>query len=375
MEKTSRRLLSLDAFRGFDMLMIIGFDGIMRALAKLMGADWLAEQFNHPSWDGFTFYDTIFPTFLFIAGISFPYSYAKQLEKGLSKLTIHLRILKRAALLVFFGMLVNGFLKFDFETMRYGSVLGKIGISWALAAIVYVNFGRRARLGICAALIVVYAVLLRTFAAPDMPAGTDPLSLKGCFVGWLDRLYMPGQLYLPQPYHAEGIEGFRNLMDPSGINVNLFSTATALLGMFAGDLVRAAGTRRTTRLLAYGAGLLVAGLVTTFVIPLNKMLWSPSFTLVCGGYSALMFAAFYWVVDVRGWTRWTPVLRIVGVNAITIYMLQCIVQFSGISKWFLGGLASKLPEDVGALLLATGVVVLKLLLLGFLDRKKVYLKV
>ena len=362
------RLWSLDAFRGFDMLMIMGMDSLVISLGVLIfggTGGWLADQMRHPDWFGLSFYDTIFPTFLFIAGISFPFSLAKQRERGQSVFLIDRKIVVRGVLLIALGLVYNRILNLDFSNFRYASVLGKIGFAWALAALAFVHFGRRTRIGICLALVVGYAILLRTVVAPDFPDASS-LSVEGNFVGWLDRRFMPGRLYQS------------GLCEPSGIFCSLFSTATAMLGMFAGEIVRSAdatGARKVLRLVLFGAALLVAGLAMTAAVPLSKKLWSPSFTLAVGGCSALLFALFYWLVDVKGWRRWTYPLRVIGLNSIAIYMLQRIVDFRGISRFFLGGVASKVPEAAGAVILAAGYVALCWLLLVFLDRKKAYFKV
>ena len=361
---TSGRLLSLDAFRGFDMLFIMGLGPFLLALCAAFGqADcWLAVQLEHADWFGLTFEDLIFPTFLFIAGISFPFSLAKQRERGQSVFQIDRKIVVRGVLLIALGLVYNRILRLDFSNFRYASVLGKIGLAWALAALVFVHFGRRTRIGICLALVAGYAILLKTVAAPDFPDASS-LSVEGNFVGWLDRRFMPGRLYQS------------GLCEPSGIFCSFFSTATAMLGMFAGEIVRSTGARKTLRLVLFGVALLAAGLAMTTVVPLSKKLWSPSFTLAVGGYSALLFALFYWLVDVKGWRRWTYPLRVIGLNSIAIYMLQRIVDFRGIARFFLGGVASKVPEAAGAVILAAGYVALCWLLLVFFDRKKVYFKV
>ena len=362
------RLWSLDAFRGFDMLMIMGMDSLVISLGVLVfggTGGWLADQMRHPDWFGLSFYDTIFPTFLFIAGISFPFSLAKQRERGQSVFQIDRKIVVRGVLLIALGLVYNRILRLDFANFRYASVLGKIGFAWALAALAFVHFGRRTRIGICLALVAGYAILLKTVVASDFPDASS-LSVEGNFVGWLDRRFMPGKLYQS------------GLCDPSGVFCNFFAAATAMLGMFAGEIVRssdATGAQKTLRLVLFGIALLVAGLAMTTVIPLSKKLWSPSFTLAVGGYSALLFALFYWLVDVKVWRQWTYPLRVIGLNSIAIYMLQRIVDFRGIARFFLGGVASKVPEAAGAVILAAGYVALCWLLLVFLDRKKTYFKV
>ena len=377
MEDKNGRLLSLDAFRGFDMMMIIGFDSMMYALGCWLYGEsggWLVKQFSHPEWFGLSFYDTIFPTFLFIAGISFPYSYAKQLEKGMSQLQIHLKIFKRAAILVMFGWVVNGVFRTGFTDLRYGSVLAKIGLGWMFAAIYYVHFRRFTRILICAGLILGYAILLSTIVAPDYPNASS-FSIEGNFIGWLDRTTMPGKLWQGATIGGKYV---KSLCEPSGLYANFFAAATAMLGMFAGEIVRSprfGGGRKALHLVAMSAGLLVAGLAMTHFVPLSKKLWSPSFILCVGAYSTAMFALFYWLVDVLGWRKWTFFFTVIGMNSITIYMLKCFVDYGKISKFFLGGIAAHCSLHAGEFLLACGYLAACWLTLYFLYRKKTFLKV
>ena len=377
MENKSGRLMALDAFRGFDMMMIIGFDSMMYALGRWLYGEsggWLVEQFSHPEWFGLSFYDTIFPTFLFIAGISFPYSYAKLQEKGVSQLQIHLKIFKRAAILVMFGWVVNGVFRTGFADLRYGSVLAKIGLGWMFAAIYYVHFRRFARILICAGLIVGYAILLSTIVAPDYPNASS-FSIEGNFIGWLDRMTMPGKLWQGAEIGGEHV---KSLCEPSGLYANFFAAATAMLGMFAGEIVRSlrfSGGRKALHLVAMSAGLLVAGLAMMHFVPLSKKLWSPSFILCVGAYSTAMFALFYWLVDVLGWRKWTFFFTVIGMNSITIYMLKCFVDYGNISKFFLGGLAAHCSPQAGEFLIACGYLAACWLTLYFLYRTKTFLKV
>ncbi len=363
----SQRLLSLDVFRGFDMMMIVGFDALMIALDAWLfgGPGWLTRQFRHPNWFGLSFYDTIFPTFIFIAGMSFPFSHAKQTGRGDGRGAICLRIIRRALVLVAFGLVYNGILQLDFANFRYASVLGKVGISWGIAALLYVFFGRRVRIAVCAGVLALYSVLLLTFVAPDYPQASS-MSIEGNFVGWLDRIIQPGRLYQD------------NLCEPSGFVGCLFSVPTAMLGMFAGEIVRSqawSGARKTANLLLFGAGLLAAGLALMPFIPLSKKLWTPSFTLCVGAYSSIMFAAIYWVVDVAGWRRWTVFFTVIGMNSITIYMLRRFVDFRAVSRFFLGGAAAHLSEEGGRVVVAAGSFLLSWLVVYYLYRKKTFLKV
>ena len=349
------------------MMMIVGFDALVRALDAWLfgGPGWLTEQFRHPKWFGLSFYDTIFPTFIFIAGMSFPFSHAKQAGRGDGRGAICLRIIRRALVLVALGLVYNGILQLDFANFRYASVLGKVGISWGIAALLYVFFGRRVRIAVCAGVLALYSVLLLTFVAPDYPQASS-MSIEGNFVGWLDRIIQPGRLYQD------------NLCEPSGFVGCLFSVPTAMLGMFAGEIVRSqawSGARKTANLLLFGAGLLAAGLALMPFIPLSKKLWSPSFTLCVGAYSSIMFAAIYWVVDVAGWRRWTLFFTVIGMNSITIYMLRRFVDFRVVAQFFLGGTVAHLSEPGGRAVFAAGSFLLSWLVVYFLYRSKSFFKV
>ena len=137
--KENKRLLSLDALRGFDMFFLMGGGALLLSLSSFLPENIstaLVEQMGHKEWHGFAFYDLIFPLFLFLAGVSFPFSLAKM---GKNKSRMLFKIVRRALLLIFLGVLYNGLLNLDFENLRYASVLGRIGLAWAVAALIYLK--------------------------------------------------------------------------------------------------------------------------------------------------------------------------------------------------------------------------------------------
>ena len=319
----SQRLLSLDALRGFDMLFIMGFAGLVTALCKLCPgefSDWMTAQMGHADWNGFFHHDTIFPLFLFIAGISFPFSLAKQREKGMSERSIYLKVIRRGLTLVALGFVYSGLFKLDFATLRLPSVLGRIGLAWMFAALLFVNFNVRTRAVIAAAILLGYGLLLQFVAAPDA-GGAGPLTLEGNIVGYVDRIVMPS--------HLLGGRGF----DPEGLLSTLPAIVTAMLGMFTGEFVRrseerTSGSRKTLWMAAGAVALLALALCLDPLQPINKKLWTPAFVFAAGAYSLGMFALFYYIIDVCQWRRWTYFFKVIGVNSITIYMVQRIVRVS-----------------------------------------------
>ena len=363
----SKRLLSLDALRGFDMLFIMGFSGLIKAICNLFPAGnemYLYKTMDHARWDGLYHHDTIFPLFLFIAGISFPFSYAKQTAGGLSQGKMYAKVIRRMLVLVALGVVYNGFFKMDFENLRICSVLGRIGLAWGFAALLFMNFGTKARAYISAAILTVYWLIMCYVPAPDAN-GAAALSMEGNMVGYIDRLITPGRLH-------------KGIFDPEGLFSTLPAIVTAMLGMFTGEFIRQesiSGARKAGYMGLAALAMLAVGLLWSLVFPINKALWTSSFVLVVGSYSLAMFALFYYIIDVRGWKKWTFPFVVIGMNSITIYMAQRIIPFRQISGFFLDGIASKMPEHWSKILLYIGFILVSWLFLYFLYRKKTFLKV
>lgn len=362
-----QRLQSIDALRGFDMLLIMGLTPLIASLCGLCPStlsDTIAQNMKHPEWDGLTLYDTIFPLFLFIAGISFPFSLDKQRASGIGTGRIQLRILRRVVLLIVLGLIYNGFFGLNLSTLRIPSVLGRIGLAWGIAALLTVHFGTRTRIAITTAILIAYGLFSALVASPDA-AGAGPLTPEGCFAGYVDSHLLSGHLYWDD-------------FDPEGLFTTLPAVATALLGILTGEFIRRTDLTQHRKVIFIGvaAALLIAlGMAFDGVLPINKSLWSSTFVCVVGGYSLAMFGLFYYLIDIRGWQRWTLFLRVVGLNSITIYMAQRIVDFRRISNLFTGGFAEQLPEQWGAVVLAAAYLAVNWLFLYFLYRKQVFLKI
>lgn len=363
------RLMSLDALRGLDMMFILGLAAVISKTCALFpgGEDcWLATQMTHVDWEGLRHHDTIFPLFLFIAGVSYPFSLAKQKSRGYSRGRIYGKIFYRGAMLVFIGLIYNGLLKFDFPNLRWCGVLQHIGLAWMFAALLFINFGTKVRAVIACVLLVGYWLLLRFIPAPDVP-GALPFSFEGCLPGYVDRMLVPGRLY-------------NGTFDPEGLLSVIPAVVTAMLGMFTGELLKVpeekmSGNRKTVIMLASSVAMLAIGLLWSLDFPLIKKIWSSSFVLVAGAYSVFSMAVFYWIIDVKGWKNWTLPFRVVGMNSITVYLFKRVVDISYTNEFFLGGLASLCPPAVGSLILSIGSFAICWLLCMFLYRQKIFLKV
>jgi predicted acyltransferase len=365
----SKRLYSLDALRGFDMFWIMGGEGIFAALAALTGwpvLEWWAEQCEHVPWHGFHFYDMIFPLFLFIAGISFPFSMAKRIANNDSRKSIYKHVIGRGLILVFLGILYNNGVKFNFDSLRYGSVLGRIGLAWMFAALIFMNTKLTSRIIWFWVILIGYWLLMILFPAHDL-GSTDIFSREGNLASHIDRLLMPGRLYLGNH-------------DPEGLFSTLPAIGTALLGMFTGEFMLSnylidKPVKKTMYLALAAVALMIIGQVWNLTFPINKNIWTSSFVCFVGGLSLLLFSIFHLIIDVWQYKKWAFFFVVIGMNPITIYLTGRIVNFRSAGRFFFGGFNSLLPETWAPLIDAIGITAVGWVFLYILYKKKIFLKV
>ena len=361
------RLCSLDALRGADMLFIMGGSTLISALCSLFGSPkgWLATQMNHVQWTGFAHHDTIFPLFLFIAGVAWPFSLAAQQAKGRIKRQIALRVLKRMVILFLLGLVYNGLFNLNFAHLRIPSVLNRIGFGWGAAALLTLFVRRTSvRAVITAALLVGSWALLRFVPPPGTTGTFTPFTYGANLFDWLDRLLLGGHII------GKG--------DPEGILSQIPAVGTAMLGVFAGELLRSgrfSGAKKTLLLAAGGVALASAGFLWQPWCPSIKKLWTPTFVLFAGAYSALTLALFYWLCDVMKWRKWAFFFRVIGMNAITVYLLQRAVDCDRVSRFFFGGIADLCNKPGANAVIAAGHIAVCWCALYYLYRKQTFLKV
>ncbi len=364
---TAGRLQSLDALRGFDMFWIIGGDVVVKALARW--ADWSASdsidsQLEHVPWEGFHFYDLIFPLFLFLVGVVIPFSLDKLRASGESRAALYWRIARRTLLLFALGLLCNGILQFDFANLRMAGVLQRIALCYGCAALIVMHTGVRGQALATAAILLGYWALLALVPAPGSSAGD--YTITGNLPGYLDRHYLPGKI-LPQ-YYGYG--------DNEGILSTLPAVATALLGALAGHWLRSvrSATLKLLGLILAGFASLLLGNVWGMAFPIIKNIWTSSYVLVAGGWSLLLLALFYGVIDVLGWRRWAFFFTVIGANAITIYVVPRFIDFPKIARFFLGGVIDH-SGAFAPVALALSILAVKWLFLLYLYRKRMFLRV
>jgi predicted acyltransferase len=361
------RLYSLDALRGFDMFWIMGAEEIFHQLAKITGSPFmqvLSNEFIHPDWHGFHFYDLIFPLFLFMAGVATPYSLGKEMEKGKSREQLLGRVIKRGLILVLLGVIYNNGLELrPISEIRFGSVLGRIGLAYMFANIIYLFTKQRGQIIWFCALLIGYWLLILFNAAPGFANGD--LTMEGNFISYLDRLVMPGKLYL-------------GIHDPEGLFSTIPAIGTGLLGIYAGNLLKNSPLsmqRKALQLFVMGIVALVLSQLWNLVFPINKNLWTSSFVLHVGGYSLILLSLFYYVIDIRGYKKWAFFFSVIGMNSILIYMSGQFIDWHYTTESIFKWLVQWIGEPYNAVIFVMCLLLVKWVFLYFLYKKNVFLRV
>lgn len=362
------RLLSLDTLRGFDMLWIIGGSALVSIIAKLTGVEWLnalAVQMTHVPWIGFHFYDLIFPLFMFITGISTTLSIKSKLLNSVSRKDLVLKVLKRMIILVLLGILYNGVFRDGFENARYVSILGQIGIAYFFASLIII-FSKSFKTYLVWMFGILLGVTILQLFVPVPGIGAGILTPEGHMNGYLDRHFLPGRLT-----YGNGI------YDALGLLSIVSATGITLMGTIAGNLLqqrRLTEYRKTVLLAVIGVLLVLAAVVISPFYPIIKGCWTTTYNLLAGGISFLLFALFYLVIDVWHFQKWTFYFRVIGMNSIFIYLLIQIVTFNNVIGFFIGWLIKPMG-DAGELVSILGYLAGEWLLLYFMYRRKIFIKV
>ncbi len=371
---SSGRVFSLDALRGFDMMWIISGEIIVHALAKATDAPlflWMSGQLHHTQWNGFTFYDMIFPLFIFIAGVSMPYSFGKKLEVAedikVAKKAIYSSLISRTLILIICGMVVNGLFQWKgYSETRIASVLGRIALAGFFAGLIYLNCNLKKQIYWFLGLLLGYWAIMKLVPVPGFGAGV--LTPEGNLEGYIDRILLPGKLH-------------RAVYDPEGILSTIPAIGTSLLGVFTGHFLR--WENKDWPMLRKGLAMGVAGLLCLGIgllwdlsFPINKNMWTSSFVFYAGGWSLILLCLFYLVIDVAGLKKWCLPFVWIGRNSILIYMASHgIIDFQATASYLFGGIIRFASAGWQEVWLGTGILVVQLGLLYFLYKKKWFLKV
>lgn len=359
------RLVSLDALRGFDMFWIIGGAGMFASLDKIFHhpvTAGISQQLKHVEWEGFRFEDLIMPLFLFIVGTAMPFSFNKRLERGDSKKTLYLHIIKRVVILWVLGMMAQGgLLKYDLSKLRfYTNTLHSIAAGYLIASVIMLNMKLIWQIIATAGLMLLFWALMTFVPVPGHGAGV--LEPDANLALYVEKLVM-GR------FHSSGSSYTWTLS-------TITFGATVMLGVLAGHLLRSSKTRwaKFFWLFAMGIGSLVLGMVWGIWSPIIKHIWTSSFVLLAAGWSYLLLALFYLIIDVWGFKKWAFGFVVIGMNAIAVYMATQLFSFRHIGNIFVGGLEERLGNWNAPVQAAAAVAVIWLILY-WMYRKKTFIKI
>jgi predicted acyltransferase len=393
------RLRSVDALRGFDMLWIIGATTLVQALERMSDNSvtrLLVTQLKHVQWEGLHAYDLIFPLFLFLVGVSIVLSLDKGLAQG-GKRQALFRILRRSVLLYLLGVFYYGGISNPWPDIQLGGVLQRIALCYFAAALLYVTVPVRALGVVGVVLLVGYWGLLALVPFPDLHLDKATVEQIATAIG----SHSPADIAAAVPERVHGVyaEGYNltNYLDfrflPGKktelyyINEGLLSTLPSIFiclgGIYAGRLLldrRISPRGKVAWLLAAGTAAVLLGYLWGLQLPLIKRIWSSSFVLVATGYSAIFLGIFYLIIDAWQWQRWCEPFVWVGTNALTIYLLVNIVNFPRLAERLAGGdiksfLSGHVAQGLGDLTVALTALALALLLVRFLYRRRIFLRV
>jgi predicted acyltransferase len=395
------RLVSLDVLRGATIagMILVNNPGTWAHIY------WPLE---HAEWSGWTPTDLIFPFFLFIVGVSITLALGRRVEDGGAKRDLYLKIIRRFILIYAFGFLLATFpfVKTDqvdftgglvsglktiphgvaalLAVVRLSGVLQRIAFCYLFAALIFVKTTWRTQVIICAALLVLYCVVLTKIATPGYAVGD--LSKQGSIASFVDRKVLGNHIW----------KGGDRIYDPEGILSTFPAIATTLLGVLTGHWLRRrlSDYEKVAGLFVAGAVLVVAGWCWNPFFPINKSLWTSSYVLFTAGLALQLLAVCYWLIDIKGYKRWSLPFRVFGVNALAVFVLTGLMaRVMTIKEWwnftrtdgttganlqtliYQRAFASWLSPNNASLAFAICFVLLWLGLMAILYKKKIYIKV
>ncbi|KPK05716.1 MAG: hypothetical protein AMS20_05860 [Gemmatimonas sp. SG8_28] len=392
----SRRLISLDALRGYTIaLMVIVNDP----------GSWshVYPPLLHAEWHGITLTDLVFPFFLFIVGVSITLAYTTRLAAGADKKDLYKKIVSRAVKIMLLGWFLWLWPTFDFAGMRYVGVLPRISIVFFVCAVLFLNTNWKQQIWIASLILVGYWLVMALVPVPiddvirnALATGQVEFSeglldigsireVGGGFIAanyepgvnitaWLDRVLVPGRFW-------------QVTWDPEGLMSTFPAIVTGIIGMLVGQLILAIQEpyRKLSWVFFAGFAMYLLGGAWGWFMPLNKNLWTSSYTLWTAGVGTMGLAACILIVDMLGYTWGTKLGRVYGANAIASYVLAGMLTLVFYGPIFWGVSLSGLWMDgltavgIAPKLASFGYAVLYMLIIYIpawvLYKKKIFIKV
>ena len=358
------RLVALDAFRGFIMFWIVGGGGLMlglQALKKNPLVDAIVYELNHTPWQGLRFYDCIWPSFMLMVGLSIPLSYAaRSATQSYDQLLGH--ALKRSAVLFLLGSLRESAFLGSPYLVELSSALQPIAIAYFIGFLL-VRKSLRYQIAVAASILAGYALLLAFVPAPGIPAGTYQLNHN--VVNAVDVALFRDH-WLMWPYAHEGW---------GTVLSTIPTVSTTILGLVLGEILLSTRGGKAKLRIMIGAGLLclLLGYAISPVVPIIMKMWTTSYGLVSAGWACLMFACFYWLVEIRSYRTWCFPFVVIGANAVFIYMFTSLIHLDRGMHIFTAGIADRLGR-AGPLFHELSTMLVEWLILLWMYRRRIFIK-
>jgi predicted acyltransferase len=357
------RLVSLDALRGFDMLWITGGTAILLGLGKVLQSPWydkFLEQFEHVPWQGLHLFDLIWPLFMFIMGAAIPLSIAKRRSRGATDRSLLLHAVRRAIILFALGTITQGnLLLFDLSKFRpCYSVLHGLAAGYLLATIVVLKVKQNWHAFTIGIFLLAYWAMIMLIPVPGVGAGV--LTPDGNVATYVDKLIL-GRFHYGENTWFLSYLGFG---------------ASVLLGVLAGQILMAGCPAKSKiyRLMRAGTVSLALGLLWSIWFPVIKLMWTSSYVLIGGGLSFFVLALFYWIIDVRGYRKWSFGFIVIGMNSIAVYFATEVFDFSLVGNVFVGHLLPRVGRW-DRLVEASAAFAVVWLILYWMYRKKEFIRI
>ncbi len=370
MIKTTQRYLALDVLRGMTVALMI--------LVNSPGS-WahIYAPLEHAKWNGCTPTDLVFPFFLFVVGVSMFFSFSKY-NNSLNRETL-LKIGKRTILIFAIGLFLNSFPQWaaDFSNLRIMGVLQRIALAYGIGALIVLASPRKYLPYIGGAILLIYYGMMYFLG------GSDPFSLA-------DNATIPFDTAVLGVNHI--YKGFGIPFDPEGLLSTIPAIVTVIIGYLIGSVVKDTEKKSVPKkLILFGAAAIGAGFIWGLFFPINKPIWTSSYVLYTAGWACLVLALLIWVIDLKGYSKWTSFFVVFGMNPLFIFALSGLwgrvlgrmIHFTDPDGQVISG-STKLYRDVflpmagdinGSLLFAISHVVIFWLIGYILYKKKIFIKV
>lgn len=376
-KQIQQRLESLDVLRGFDLFCLVALGKIVHKLSDATQApvfDSILPCFDHVHWEGFSSWDLVMPLFMFMSGITIPFALSRYKESS-DKSLVYKRIAKRVILLWIFGMMCQGnLLALDPDRIYlYSNTLQAIAMGYLISALFFLHTSLRTQIISAGILLLIYWGAMEFMTIGNYGGGN--YSPDGNLAEWIDREVLGRFRDGASLVNGEVVfsKGYRYTWILSSLTFGV----TAMSGTFAGYILKYkewTPQKKLAYLFIIGASMVAIGWIWGIWHPVIKKIWTSSMTLVSSGYCFLLMALFYYIIDYKGYRKYTGWLKVYGMNSIMAYMLTQCINFTSVSQSIFRGLEQYIGSYYPLLITLSNIAIIYTIL-WWMYKKKIFLRV